>query len=81
MSGAADHHDHRNDGDYFSHSGALFCLMSAEQKALLIGSIVGAMKPVTRDVQLRQLGYFLAADRAYGSGIAAGIGIDPCEIA
>jgi catalase len=32
MSGAADHHDHRNDGDYFSHAGALFRLMSAEQR-------------------------------------------------
>lgn len=81
LGGSAARYDHRADGDYFSHAGALFRLMSAEQRALLIENIVGAMKPVTRDVQLRQLGYFFKADPAYGSGIAEGLGIDPCEVA
>lgn len=81
LSGSAARYDHRADGDYFSHAGALFRLMSIEQQALLIDNIVGAMRPVTREVQLRQLGYFIKADLAYGTGIAAGLGIDPCEVA
>jgi catalase len=80
LAGAADRYDHRSDGDYFSHAGALFRLMSAEQQALLIENIVGAMKPVTRDVQRRQLGYFFKADPMYGASIARGLGIDPSEI-
>lgn len=80
LAGAADRYDHRSDDDYFSHAGALFRLMSAEQQALLIENIVGAMKSVTRDVQLRQLGHFIKADPAYGSGIAKGLGVDPSEV-
>lgn len=78
--GMADRYDHRVDDDYFSHAGALFRLMNAEQRALLIGNIAGAMQSVSRDVQLRQLGYFFKADPAYGSGIARGLGIEPTEI-
>lgn len=81
LKGAADRHDHRSDDDYFSQAGALFRLMSREQQALLVGNIVTAMKPVTRGVQLRQLGYFFKADPAYGAGIAKGLGVDPSEIA
>jgi len=81
LTGSADRHDHRSDDDYFSQAGALFRLMSREQQALLVGNIVTAMKPVTRDVQLRQLSYFLKADPAYGAGIAKGLGVDPSEIA
>ncbi|AHL74183.1 catalase [Stutzerimonas stutzeri] len=80
LAGAADRHDHRRDDDYFSQAGALFRLMSAEQQALLVANIVGAMTPVTRDVQLRQLGYFFMADPAYGACIARGLGIEPSEI-
>lgn len=80
LTGAADRYDHRSDGDYFSHAGVLFRLMSAEQQALLIENIVGAMKPVTRDVQRRQLSYFFKADPMYGASIAKGLEIDPGEI-
>lgn len=80
LTGPADRYDHRSDGDYFSHAGVLFRLMSAEQQALLIENIVGAMKPVTRDVQRRQLSYFFKADPMYGASIAKGLGIDPSEI-
>lgn len=77
LSGAADRHDHRVDEDYYSQAGALFRLMDADQQALLVSNIVGAMQPVTRDVQLRQLAHFAKADPAYGTGIAIGLGIDP----
>jgi len=81
LAGLADRHDHRTDDDYFSHAGALFRLMTFEEQALLVGNIVGAMKSVTRDVQLRQVGYFVKADPAYGMGVAKGLGIDPSEVA
>ncbi|WP_287029482.1 catalase [Pseudomonas sp. UBA6310] len=76
LSGAADRYDHRTDDDYFSQAGDLFRLMDAEQKALLIGNLVGAMGSVSREVQLRQIAHFLRADPAYGAGVAAGLGVD-----
>ncbi|TBU95928.1 catalase [Phytopseudomonas dryadis] len=75
LSGAADRYDHREDEDYYSHAGALFRLMNAEQKALLIDNIVGAMQSVSEDVQRRQLQHFFRADEAYGAGIAKGLGL------
>lgn len=75
LSGAADRFDHRVDGDYYSQAGALFRLMDAEQRALLIRNIAGAMGSVSRDVQLRQIGHFLKADPAYGQGVADALGV------
>lgn len=81
LSGAADRYDHRVDEGYYSHAGALFRLMNADQQASLVSNIVGAMRSVTRPVQLRQLGHFFKADPAYGAGIAKGLDIDVSEIA
>ncbi len=75
LSGAAARHDHREDSDYYSHAGALFRLMNAEQKALLISNIAGAMAGVSEDVVQRQLQYFFKADPAYGEGIAKALGV------
>lgn len=69
ISGAADRWDHRVDGDYYSHAGALFRLMSDEQKALLVDNIAGTMVAVSADVVERQLGHFFKADPAYGEAI------------
>lgn len=76
LSRAADRHDHRADSDYFSHAGALFRLMSDEQKALLINNIAGTMAGVSEDVIQRQLQYFFKADPAYGEGIAKALGMN-----
>ncbi|MNG36135.1 Catalase [compost metagenome] len=72
----ADRYDHREDTDYYSHAGALFRLMNAEQKALLISNIAGAMTGVSEDVVQRQLQQFFKADPAYGEGIAKALGIN-----
>jgi catalase len=80
LSGAADRYDHRLDEDYYSQAGALFRLMSDAQRNLLISNIIGAMQTVTRDVQCRQISHFLKADRAYGEGIAGGLGVALCEV-
>ncbi|QCI10433.1 catalase [Pseudomonas putida] len=76
LNGAADRHDHREDTDYYSHAGALFRLMSDEQKALLINNIAGTMAGVSEDVVQRQLQYFFKADPAYGEGIAKALGVN-----
>ncbi|RMS84044.1 catalase [Pseudomonas savastanoi] len=75
LSGAAGRHDHRVDGDYYSQAGKLFNLMSADQKALLISNIAGAMGGVSSDIVQRQLQHFYKADPAYGEGIANALGI------
>ena len=73
--------DHRAGNDDYTQAGNLFRLMNAAQKQLLIDNIVGAMKPVPRDIQLRQIAHFLKADAAYGEGVAKGLGIDEKEVA
>jgi len=80
LGGDADRFDHRVDSDYYSQVGALFRLMSAEQQALLINNIIGAMRSVSLDVQVRQVGHFLKADPLYGAGVAEGLGIDPDSV-
>ncbi|WP_306578562.1 catalase [Pseudomonas sp.] len=76
LNGSADRYDHREDTDYYSQAGALFRLMSDEQKALLISNIAGTMAGVSEDVIQRQLQYFFKADPAYGEGIAKALGIN-----
>jgi len=49
--------------------------MSPDQKAQLIGNIVGAMKTVPREIQERQIGQFYKAGPAYGEGVAKGLGV------
>ncbi|OCT30959.1 catalase [Pseudomonas putida] len=75
LNGAADRYDHREDNDYYSHAGALFRLMNAEQQALLIDNIAGTLQGVSEDVVQRQLQHFFKADPAYGEGIANALGI------
>lgn len=70
LQGAAARWDHRVDGDYYSHAGALYRLMSEEQRALLVDNIANAMAGVSGDVIDRQLEHFRLADVAYGDAIA-----------
>ena len=80
ISGVGDRYDHREDTDYHTQPGNLFRLMTPDQKARLIDNLVQDMKPVSRDVQIRQLKHFYAADPAYGEGVAQGLGIDIKEV-
>jgi catalase len=56
-------------------SSNLFRLMNAEQKQQLIDNLVGALKPVPKFIQVRQIGHFYKADPDYGGRVAAGLGI------
>jgi catalase len=67
---AYDHDDH------YTQAGDLFRLMSADEQNRLIETVVGAMKPVTRDeIKLRQIAHFYKADPEYGKRVAEGLGL------
>ncbi|MEQ1630439.1 MAG: catalase [Gallionella sp.] len=75
ISGDADRYDHRTGNDDYQQAGALYRLMSAEQKRQLIANLVGALQGVPEFIQVRQLKHFYQADPAYGQGVAEGLGI------
>lgn len=67
---AYDHHDH------YTQPGDLYRLLSEEERARLVQTIVGAMKPVESDeIKLRQIGHFYKADPEYGIRVAEGLGL------
>jgi len=74
VSGMVGSHAYQND-DFYTQPGDLYRLLSEAERTDLVNNIVGAMKPVHRDIQLRQLEHFTKADPEYGSRIAAGLGL------
>jgi catalase len=76
ISGAIDRHNHRSDFDYYSQPGALFRLMSKDERGRLIGNIVAGMSSVPPEIQKRQIGHFYKADPEYGIGVAKGLGLE-----
>lgn len=73
LEGAADHWNHREDTDYFSQPGALFRLMTPEQRQALFDNTARAIAGVTPDVQALHIQHCTQADPAYGAGVAAAI--------
>ena len=80
LEGAADHWNHREDDDYYSHPGKLFNLMSDEQKKLLFENTARSIGDAPKNIQLRHIGNCMKADPAYGKGVADALGIDHNEI-
>lgn len=68
--GVADRFDHRVDTDYYSQPGALFRLMSDDQKQQLFGNIARHIHGVPDDIIAVQLEHFRKADPAYADGVA-----------
>jgi catalase len=75
VEGAADHWNHRQDGDYYSQPAALFRLMSAAQRQALFENTARSLGGAPREIQLRHIANCLKADRAYGEGVAKALGI------
>lgn len=75
ISGDADRYDHRVNNDDYQQAGDLFRLMAIEKRKLLIENIVLSMKPVPKEIQLRQIAHFYKADPAYGESVALGLGL------
>ena len=76
ISGDADRYDHRAGNDDYAQAGDLYRLMSTEERARLVDNLVGALKPVPREIQVRQVIHFRKADPEYGAAVAEGLGID-----
>ncbi|MCR8631535.1 catalase KatA [Paenibacillus radicis (ex Xue et al. 2023)] len=79
VSGLADSvaYDHN---DHFTQAGDLYRLLSEDERARLVQTIVGAMQPVEKDeIKLRQIGHFYKADPEYGQRIAEGLGLSVPE--
>ena len=70
-------YDHRIDEDYYSQAGALYRMMTIEQRALLINNIVGSLRPVPEFIQRRQIEHFMKADKEYGMAIMKGLELSP----
>ena len=81
ISGDADRYDHRVGNDDYIQAGALYRLMSAEEKVRLVVNLVGALRPVPREIQERQIAHFYKADPDYGARVATGLGIDATQVA
>lgn len=73
ISGDADRYNHREGNDDYSQPGALFRLMTEDQKQQLFGNIAGAMAGVPQPIVDRQLAHFDKADPAYGAGVRAAL--------
>lgn len=76
VSGMADRTSFERSDDDFVQAGELYRIVSAEEKARLVDNIVDSMKPVKREIQLRQIPHFYKADPDYGTRVAEGLGID-----
>jgi len=75
LSGAAARYDHREGNDDYTQVGALFRLMTKEQRQALVDNIARAMQGVPEAIVRRQLGHFAKADPAYGEGVANRLGL------
>jgi catalase len=80
ISGDADRYNHRDGNDDYQQPGALFRLMTPEQKDQLFHNIKAAMDGVPLDIVKRQLVHFYRADPEYGIGVAARLGLSVSDL-
>jgi len=80
ISGNADRYNHRDGNDDYKQPGALFRLMTPEQKDQLFHNIKAAMDGVPLDIVKRQLVHFYRADPEYGIGVAARLGLSVSDL-
>lgn len=76
---AVDRYDHREGNDEYSQTGDLYRLLDEDAKQRLVDSIVGSLRQVSEEIQLKQLCHFFRADADYGMRVAKGLSlkIDP----
>jgi catalase len=78
--GAADRYDYRADDDYYTQPGLLFGLMDAAQREALFANTGRAMGDSSEKVRVRHIANCPKADRAYGEGVAAALGIPMSKV-
>ena len=75
IEGAADHWNHREDGDYYSQPGALFRLMTPAQRHVLLENTAQSVGGAPKDIQLRHIGNCTKAEPDYSNCVAKALGI------
>ena len=63
----------QDDEDYYSQAGALFRMMSDDQKQQLVDNIAGGLSQANESIQARMLAYFIKADPQYGEMVNAAL--------
>jgi len=76
ISGDADWYEQKRgaDDDYIQ-PGNLYRLMTPEEQKRLVENLVGSLKKVPKELQKKMVAHFKKADKAYGEGIAKGLGL------
>ncbi|QCK84780.1 catalase [Phreatobacter aquaticus] len=80
ISGDADRYNHRIGNDDYSQAGALFRLMTLEQRGRLMDNIAEAMQGVPVEIIKRQVVHFYRADPDYGIGVATRMGLSAADL-
>jgi len=75
LSGQADHYDHRVDDDHWEQPGNLFRMMSPAQQQALFDNTARAMGDAAVHIKQRHIDNCARADPAYGTGVAAALGL------
>jgi catalase len=70
---AADHWNHRSDGDYYSQPDVLFRLMSPAQRQTLFDNTARSLAGVSKAIQLLHIEHCAKADPAYGAGVESAL--------
>jgi len=76
-----DRFDSTVDHDDFTQAGNLFRIFDPAQRDRLARRLAGALGQAGKEIQMRQLRHFFAADQEYGRRVAEKLGIDPSELA
>ncbi len=74
ISGAADRYDHNEGNDDYAQAGALFRLMSEDQKRQVVSNIAGGLSQCSKPVIERMLPHFDACDPDYGQQVRDSLG-------
>ncbi len=73
VQGPATHWDHRADDDYYTQPGALFRLLSTDERQRLFENTARSVGGASDEVQQRHVANCSRADPAYGAGVAAAL--------
>ena len=82
LSGAMDSYEPKDDAtdDCFKYPGALYRLMTDEQRAILIDNTARNMQGVSANVCLRHSAHCYLADAEYGQNLAKALGLDSAKV-
>ena len=69
ISGDARRYDGQRGNDNYSQAGALYNIMSEEQKDSLTSTIAGTMQSIPRDLAIKNIEHFKKCDPEYGNRI------------